>query len=301
MPKIYRFVTADVFTDRRFGGNPLAVILDAKGLSDADMQRIAREFNLSETTFVLPPAQSRHSCAMRIFTPGVELPFAGHPTVGTAIVLAESGLLPAGADRIVIEEKVGPVPVALSRRNSGMQAVFTVPRLPERGDAQFVRSDLCRLLGLPADAIAPGIEPMTYSAGVPFTFIPLRDTQALSSIRFDLSVWTDSLAKTAAPHVFAFTMTDWQKGDEIQARMFAPAMGIAEDPATGGAAAALVGLLVDLQKPGDGSRRWSLRQGETMGRPSLIMMEADIAAGRLAAARIGGGAVIVSRGELQLD
>lgn len=301
MPRTYRFITADVFTNRRFGGNPLAVILDAKGLSDAEMQRIAREFNLSETTFVLPPASAQHACAMRIFTPGLELPFAGHPTVGTAIVLAECGLLPAGTESMVIEEKVGPVPVALSSRDGIRQAVFTVPRRPERGGVPPARADLARILSLPVDAIASEVEPLTYSAGVLFTFIPLRDVQALSAIRIDLAAWTDSLASGPAPHVFAFTMTDWKKGEEIQARMFAPAMGIAEDPATGAASAALAGLLVDLQQPAGGSRRWRIRQGEAMGRPSLITVEADLADNHLAAVRVGGGAVIVSHGEIMLD
>lgn len=296
MPRRYRFVTADVFTEDLFGGNPLAVFPEANGLTDAEMQRIAREFNLSETTFVLPPQDPAHTCAMRIFTPGTELPFAGHPTVGTAIVLAEAGRLAPGASQMVIEEKVGPVPVTLS---SG-RATFSIPRLPVRSAAPCAAADLARVLGLPTDAIAGAMPPAVYNAGVPFCFVALRDAAALAAIRLDHAAWSALLAGTDAPHVFAYTLADWRNGDEARARMFAPAMGIAEDPATGGAAAAFAGLLADLQQPADGTRRWIIRQGEEMGRPSRIALEGDFAGGKLVAARVGGAAVIVSRGEFLL-
>lgn len=296
MPRHYRFVTADVFTEDLFGGNPLAVFPEAEGLTDAEMQRIAREFNLSETTFVLPPQDPRHTCAMRIFTPGTELPFAGHPTVGTAIVLAEAGRLPPGASQMVIEEKVGPVPVMLA----GGRATFSIPRLPVRSVAPLPAADLARVLSLPAAAMAEAMPPAVYNAGVPFCFVALRDAAALAAIRLDPAAWSALLAGTEAPHVFAYTLADWRHGEEARARMFAPAMGIAEDPATGGAAAAFAGLLADLQQPRDGTRRWIIRQGEEMGRPSRIALEGDFKGGRLVAARVGGAAVIVSRGEFLL-
>lgn len=299
MPRHYRYITADVFTDRLFGGNPLAVFPDATGLSDVDMQRIAREFNLSETTFVLPPADPRHTCSMRIFTPGAELPFAGHPTVGTAIVLAERHLLPAGADRIVIEERVGPVSITVrpASASSAAFAEFTLPKLPERIGGLPPAPDLARMLGLDADAIPAGVTPAAYSAGVPYACVPLRDAAALAAARLNSGIWEELLARTATPHVFIFTAVDWQAGREIRARMFAPALGVSEDPATGSAVAAFAGFLADLQKPRDGRHAWLIRQGGEMGRPSRISLDCDFANGGLIAARIGGQAVIVSEGE----
>jgi trans-2,3-dihydro-3-hydroxyanthranilate isomerase len=307
MSRALPFVTADVFTDRPFGGNPLAVFLDARGLDDALMQAIAREMNLSETVFVLPPQDARHTRRLRIFTPATELPFAGHPTVGTAVVLAETGALGGAAERMVLEEEVGPVEVTIDRgaddRGAGRAtaAVLTSPRLSAAGPALPEPSTLARVLGLPVSAVAEaGVPPGGYEAGVPFAIVPVRDPAALSAIRLDLAAWRDVLADAWAPHLYAVTMEDWATGREIRARMFAPAMGIAEDPATGAAAAALAGFLADRQRLADGEVRWTIRQGEKMGRPSEIALEADISGGRLARVRIGGKAVIMSRGEFVL-
>lgn len=297
------FVTADVFTDRMFGGNPLAVFTDAAGLDGATMQRIARELNLSETVFVLPPDAPGETRRVRIFTPGVELPFAGHPTIGTAIVLAETGALPGSAPwDIVLGEGVGPIPVRITRTPAGLSfAELSSAKMPEPVAEAPPPALLARLLGLPEEAVAAaGLPPAVYSAGVPFTIVPLASRAALSAIRLDLTVWHEHIAGTPAPHIFAVTAADWAQGRTVHARMFAPAMGIAEDPATGAAATALAGYLAHGQGLTDGQAAWEIRQGEDMGRPSLIRLEAVAEGGRLQAVRVGGGAVLVSRGSFLL-
>jgi trans-2,3-dihydro-3-hydroxyanthranilate isomerase len=301
----FPYVLADVFTDRLFGGNPLAVLPDARGIGEADMQLIAREFNLSETVFVLPPAKPHHSKHLRIFTPAIELPFAGHPTVGTAVVLAEIGALGTITDHIeiVFEEAVGPIAVRITTApNRPLLATLTTARLPQRQAAVPDTTALARLLGLePARLMIEGVAPASYSAGVPFTCIPVADRAALAAAAIDRAVWSELLAGGDAPHVYVFTMADWRSGREVSARMFAPAMGIVEDPATGAAAVALAGFLADLQRPPEGERCWQIRQGEEMGRPSRIELAADMHDGKLSAVRVGGNAVIVGRGELILS
>src|SRR5262249_58259261 len=189
MARTLDFVIADVFTDRPFGGNPLAVFPRVRDLADETMHAIARELNLSETTFVFPPADAGVTCTVRIFTPGMELPFAGHPTIGTALVLEAVGALAEaplvrrigdGATEIVLGEGVGPVPVRLMRGEGGVRAVLTSPRLPARVGSVPPPEVLARLLGLPVEALAGAAMPAAgYSAGVPFLFIPLQDREAL--------------------------------------------------------------------------------------------------------------------------
>ena len=312
MPQTLSFILADVFTDRPFGGNPLAVFPRVAGLATATMQAIARELNLSETTFVFPPDRPDVTCSVRIFTPGSELPFAGHPTIGTALVLEAVGALTDapnvrrtadGAIEIVLGEGVGPVPVRLTRAGNGgaARAVLTSPRLPAKVGTPPPPAVMARLLGLPVEALAGAALPAAgWSAGVPFLVIPLKDRAALSRVQLDTATWAAHLKGSEAPHVLALTLTDPAGGREVHMRMFAPAMGIAEDPATGAAAAALAGFLAERQRPPGGTTRWQLRQGDDMGRPSLIELEADIAAGALAAVRVGGTAVLMGRGSLDV-
>ena len=297
MPEI-AFLTADVFTDRPFGGNPLAVFPDAAGLDDKTMQIVARELNLSETVFVLPPEQPGHTRRLRIFTPAMELPFAGHPTVGTAVLLAETGVL--DASDIVFGEGAGPVPVRIARTAAGTTATLTSPRPPILEAPAPDRAALARVLTLPPDALATVAEAGVYSAGTPFTIVPLRDEAALAAARVDIGAWGECLAGTASPHLFVVTMADWTAGRDVRARMFAPAMGIAEDPATGAAAAALARFLIDLQHPADGRADWIVVQGVEMGRRSTILVGADVVAGEAAAVRIGGTAVRMSQGTFRL-
>jgi trans-2,3-dihydro-3-hydroxyanthranilate isomerase len=307
VPQRHRYLLADVFTDRPFGGNPLAVFLDGAAVPECLMQPIARELNLSETVFVLPPASPAHAARLRIFTPGAELPFAGHPTVGTAILLAERGALgPSAIDAdnaidVILEEQAGLVPVRIERsKDAPATATLTSPRIPERGPALPPRDGLARLLGVPAEALATPFPAEAWSTGVPFAIVPVRDEAALDAATLDLSQWRDALAQHWAPHLFLITVADWRAGSEVAARMFAPALGIAEDPATGAAAAALGGYLAAHQRRVEGWTRWRIRQGEAMGRPSLIHLRTELREGALRRVEVGGSAVLIGEGELIL-
>lgn len=284
----------DVFTERPFGGNQLAVFTDGSGMGAETMQAVARELNLSETVFVLP-AEEGGDFRLRIFTPAMELPFAGHPTVGAALVLAEATDL----SNLALEEAAGRVDVRIDRREGRRFATLTAPRLSERLPIEIESEAVAASLGAAPGALAP-IPAAAYSAGVPFLFAPLAGAEALAAAAVDLPVWRTHIADSRAPHIAALWMQDWRNGGEVHLRMFAPAMGITEDPATGAAAAALAGLLVDLQQPQDGTTHWLVRQGEAMGRPSRIYLEADVENGRAAAIRVGGTAVMMGRGSLEV-
>lgn len=295
----FRFYTLDVFTDRRFGGNPLAVVLEADGLSGERMQTIAAEFNLSETVFVLPaeqPGPNRRK--VRIFTPQAELPFAGHPTVGTGFLLAKLGLVAMNAaDPImVLEEGVGDVAVKVRIGKDGpLSTQMSVPRMPERGPPPPPRADLAAMLSLQESDVLPGHA--AWSCGVPFLFVPLRDREAIRRVKLRIDLWERVLSGWWAKSVFVFTTATESKDAQVHARVFAPALGVPEDPATGAAASALAGLLHE-RDPGDGHRRWRIEQGFEMGRPSLIELEADVTGGRITAVRVGGSSVLVSEGWL---
>lgn len=293
----YRFYTLDVFTDIRFGGNPLAVVLDADALNGGQMQTIAAEFNLSETVFVLQPAKAGgNRRKLRIFTPQAELPFAGHPTVGTGYLLAALKLLEVSPAEpvMVLEEGVGDVPVTVQfGRDGPLSARMSVPRMPERGPEAPPPADLAAMLSLAEADLLTGHA--AYSCGVPFLFIPVRDRKAIARVKLRMDLWDKQLSDWWAKSVFLFTTETVSKDAHIHARMFAPALGVHEDPATGSAACALAGFLHD-QKPRDGQRRWRIEQGFEMGRPSHIELEADIAGGHIAALRVGGSSVLVSEG-----
>lgn len=297
------FHTLDVFTTRRHGGNPLAVVLGAEGLNTAEMQRIAREFNLSETTFVSKAEAPGTDFRVRIFTPAAELPFAGHPTVGTACLLAELGLAPAGEDvRFVLGENVGPVPVRVQRRpGEPAFAELSVAQLPQYGAAAPDVAVLARVLGLDAFAFATdGPGPRVVSCGVPFLLVPLRAPEQLAGIELDTVLLRQTLHGLAAggpPLVGLFVYAAAYEQD-WQARMFAPEFGVVEDPATGSAAAAFAGALACEHARADGTLRWQLAQGVEMGRPSLLHLEADKRDGAVVAVRVGGHAVRVSEGRL---
>jgi trans-2,3-dihydro-3-hydroxyanthranilate isomerase len=300
----YRFHTADVFTDRIFGGNPLAVLPDAGGLDGAHMQRIAAEFNLSETVFVLPPEDPANTRRLRIFTPAAELPFAGHPTVGTAHMLAAIGEIPlAGAETaIVFEEGVGPVPVTIRAADGKPTfAELTAAQLPEVRTEAPAPDEIAAMLSLEASDLLSGADaPEAISCGVPLLFVPLRDRQAVGRARLDQGRWERLLAKAWAPHVYVFSYDTETPGADIHARMFAPALGVAEDPATGGAAAPLAGYLGVRDARRDGTLSWRIEQGLEMGRPSFLEVEADKRKGDIIAIRVGGSAVLVSEGTLEV-
>lgn len=297
----FPFATADVFTSARFGGNQLAVFTDADGLDPALMQRIAREFNFSETTFVLPADDARHTRRVRIFTPGGELPFAGHPTVGTAFVLATIGAIPLKGEetRIILEEGVGPVPVVIrSRDGKPGFAQLSVAKLPEVGPPPPTARDLAGVLGIEPSELADGPRAVeAVSCGVPFLFVPLKNRAALARCRVRLDELERVLADYWTGKVFVFCSEPELPGSDYRARMFAPGIGVPEDPATGSACAAFAGYLASRDQRRDGTLRWVVEQGVEMGRPSLLEIEADKSGGAVTAVRVGGNSVLVSRGE----
>lgn len=291
----YRYHTCDVFTDRAFAGNPLAVLPDAQGLSDAQMLAIAREFNYSETTFVLPPDDRRHTARLRIFTPGGELPFAGHPTIGTAFVLASIGRVASG--RIVFEEGVGPVPVEVFRDGARVtQCRLTVAKLPTQGTPAPSRGALARMLSLDESDMLQGAG--CWSCGLPFLVVPLASVKALSRCALDLPSLRQLLAGYDTQKVYPVARSgelSWR------VRMFAPGVGVAEDPATGSAAAAFAGWIAEqMPHPRDGTLAATLEQGIEMGRPSTLHVELDRAGGAIVAVRVGGAAVMLAQGTLRL-
>lgn len=299
MPR--RFFTLDVFTGEALAGNPLAVVLDCDGLDGAAMQRIAREFNLSETVFVGEPHNSVNTARVRIFTPVRELPFAGHPTVGTAVLLAHlraPDLLGAHDLRVVLEEEIGEVVcIARHRKGEPMGAYFTLPRLPApAGEAPPV-AELAEKLGIAAADIGFDAHvPSVYGVGAPHIFVPVASLDAIR--RADPLRWPWGAG--GGPSVYLYTREVERADLHYHARMFAGGWGLAEDPATGSAAAAFAAVVMAYDKPGDGEPMLLIEQGFEMGRPSLISLGLEIEGGRLTAATIGGGAVIVSEGSLRL-
>jgi trans-2,3-dihydro-3-hydroxyanthranilate isomerase len=299
----HRFLTADVFTDRAFGGNPLAVLPDARGLDPARMQQVAREFNLSETVFVLPPDDPAHSRRLRIFTPAREVPFAGHPTVGTALVLATIGELELSGEttRITFEESAGPVPVTI-RAVAGRPvfAELTAPEAPVVGAAPEPAA-LAAMLGLAAADLCLGAGlPAIASTGLPFLIVELTDAAALGRARLDHGLWRRLLAGAGAHEVYLVTRDAAGLDADFRARMFAPAAGIEEDPATGSAAAALGGWLGLHEVPADGRARYVIAQGHEMGRPSRLEIVVETRAGQVVAVRVGGAAVLVAEGTIEV-
>jgi trans-2,3-dihydro-3-hydroxyanthranilate isomerase len=299
----YRFVTADVFTDQPFGGNPLAVLPDARGIDDGAMQKIAREFNLSETVFVLPPETPAHVRKLRIFTPATEVPFAGHPTVGTALVLAQIGELPlqGATTRIVFGEGAGPVPVTITVQDGRATfAQLSAPQAPDLGEEQPPALIASALSLTPSDLVVDQGLPRVASCGLPFLLVRLASRDALARARLDRSVWARQLAGTAAEHLFLFTDATGDDAHDLFARMFAPGGGVEEDPATGSAAAALGGWLGITSDLADGTIRCVIAQGLEIGRPSRLEVEVEKRAGEVSAVRVGGSAVLVSEGTIEV-
>jgi trans-2,3-dihydro-3-hydroxyanthranilate isomerase len=297
-----RFQTLDVFTETALAGNPLAVVLDAEGLDDARMQVIAAEFNLSETVFVLEPRNAVNSARVRIFTPKRELPFAGHPTVGAAALIAHrraSDLLAAQDLRIVLEEPIGDVVcVARHRKGQALAAYFELPKLPQRlKDDPPSTAEIATSLGLePQDIGFDSHEPSLFSAGAPFLFVPIGSLDAIGRTAPGILPW----ATRDGPATFVYTRETEREASAYHARMFAGGWGIGEDPATGSAVAAFAGVVQAFDRPSDGDHMMTIEQGFEMGRPSLIALGLVIEDGALVSATIGGSVVIVSSGSLDL-
>jgi trans-2,3-dihydro-3-hydroxyanthranilate isomerase len=283
------YLILDVFTASPLKGNGLAVVPKADGLMDNEMQAIAREFNLSETVFICKPQNERNMAALRIFTPYQELPFAGHPTVGAAVTLG----LNSRASAIRMEEKVGLVTALFERidRRTG-EARFTLPRLPER------IAELPDRLGIEVEEIGCGVyKPAVFSAGVTFHLVPVRDAKVLRKIAVNHHAW-DSVFHHEHSSAYVFTLTPEERDNDIAARMFG--MDIGEDPGTGSAAAALIGMLAE-QEIGTGQTDYVLRQGHEMGRPCRITLQSRKENDVLVHGAIGGQAVVVAEGVLDLD
>jgi trans-2,3-dihydro-3-hydroxyanthranilate isomerase len=286
------FATLDVFTERRFTGNALAVVFDADGVDDTRMQAIAREFGHPETVFVLKPA-AEGTARLRIFTPAMELPFAGHPTVGTAVMLALKGLGKGGT--IVLEENIGPVTCTATAAGGGGRARFLLPGMPTPAGAAANNEAIAAAIALsPADIGLEKLQPSRWSLGNTFTFVPVRGLDAIRRCRPDNTNWDRAFEGRSAAYVFCRETVE--PGSSIHARMFALRLGVVEDPATGSAAAAFSGLAAQALDLADGEHRLVIEQGYEMGRPSQIELLMTIRNGALSSAYIGGSAVVVTEG-----
>jgi trans-2,3-dihydro-3-hydroxyanthranilate isomerase len=295
-----RFVTCDVFTDTRFGGNPLAVVLDAEGLDDARMQQVAREFNYSETTFVLP-AEHGQDRRVRIFTPSREVPFAGHPNVGTAFVLASLGEFGPLDDPLTVtfEEVAGLVPVSVQRLGgAGIWCELKAPEALTLGPELPVAA-VAEAVGLAPQEIATDRHrPRVASVGLEFIVAELADRSALERARPDEAALQRLVALGASTPDIHLYVADGAGGFDLRARMFAPFDGVTEDPATGSANCALAGLLASLENT-DGERAWRIAQGVEMGRPSVLDARVQRVGGEVAGVWIGGSSVLVSEGTIE--
>jgi len=295
-----RFTTLDVFTERPFAGNPLAVLPDARGLGDAQMLAIAREFGFSETTFVLPPETDAAARRVRIFTPGGELPFAGHPTIGTAVALVADGYVAMAGSRLdlVFELGAGATPVTVTAEGGRYAATFTAPQPPRHGP-RTPPERVAAALGLRPGAIdTTAHPPLDVGTGVDFVVVRLEGQAALAASGMHAPAWAELESPAAGHGVVAYVV----EGDgRLRVRMFAPGLGVGEDPATGSAAAALGALLADLEPALDGRFAWTIRQGVEMGRPSQLDVAVDKAGGEVTAVRVAGAAVIVTDGTIHLE
>lgn len=299
--------TLDVFTTERFAGNPLAVVLDADDLNHEQMRRIAKEFNLPETVFVMAPVNPAHSARIRIFTPEIELPFAGHPTVGTAVQLAlkQAGggsEVSDGSAIVILEEEIGNVRVGVKMSADGAHfAEFDLPKMPEQISAAPANDRLAAALGISEKAIGfENHKAGAYSAGAPFMCVPVSGMEALAAAKPQPQHWKAAISAERHVGVFAYTRECVHTTSDFHARMFAPDSGIVEDPATGSAAAAFAAVIARYDDLHDGEHRRIVEQGYEMGRPSLIEIEIEIENRKITNVRIGGHAVTVATGMLAI-
>lgn len=295
-----RYITVDVFTDRAFGGNPLAVVLDAQGLTTEEMQAIATEFNYSETTFVLPAREPSHDAHVRIFTPVRELPFAGHPNVGTAFVVARQAARPPA--RFVFEEGAGLVPVdVLTENGEVVGAELTAPE-PLKRLAQISAAEAASLISLTAEDVASTRHaPQIVSVGTPFLVAEIHSRDAVRRAKPDPAAFARIFPRDGAFAIYFYTreVAPAEAPCELQARMFFPgASGLIEDPATGSATVAAAALLADIDSTRDGELRLAIGQGFDMGRPSLLLTRVIKQGARIVSAHVGGRCVPMMQGTL---
>jgi trans-2,3-dihydro-3-hydroxyanthranilate isomerase len=293
------YITCDVFTRERFGDNPLAVVFDADGLDAQAMQRIAREFNYSETAFILKPADPAHTARVRIFTPESELPFAGHPTVGSAFAIA-SERLPT-ATRMQLELGVGLTHIELEAMPAGPGRIsLQSPRDPAMTHTPLKPPTLASMLGLSSTSLVPGGPCEIWSCGVPFTMVPLRDSSALSAAALDLVQWNALRvsANVLSERPWMYPMQIDAERRRARVRMFCPGLGFPEDPATGSAAAALAGYLAAHIEQADGQFEWTVIQGIEINRASELHLRFTRLEGQATRVQVGGHCVPVARGTL---
>lgn len=303
----YAYLTCDVFTQERFGGNPLAVFPEATGLSAEQMQRIAREFNYSETTFVLP-AQHGHTHQVRIFTPTREVPFAGHPNVGTACALLDEGLIPgvSASDHredtepleIVFEEEAGLVAITVGRYEGVTRARLKAPAPLTLGDTVAVELLADALTLAREDFVISDHPPRLASVGLPFVIAQVRDARALAQCKINQPGFETILDGGVMPDLYIYCRDG--SSQELQCRVFAPLDGVPEDPATGSANCAAVGLLASIDPTQNGQLDYQIAQGLEMGRPSQLDASVVKKNGQVDAVVIGGASIVMMRGEIEL-
>lgn len=306
MRKHYHVV--DVFTDRPFGGNQLAVFTDGRNLSPQLMQQLAREINFSETTFVLPPKDSGNDFWVRIFTPAVEMPMAGHPTVGTAFVLGQEQLIAQAEPETMIrfEEGVGVISVRVQWQNGQPGLIKMSQPLPEFGPEFPDRAVIAEMLSLEPDEIDPDYPIQVVSCGVPFLYVPLKNLAAIGRAKLRLDLWEQQLKDFTSPHLFLFTTETELENSAVHCRMFAPALGIVEDPATGAASGPLGCYLTKYDRRPQSADRHEKRlsfiseQGFEMGRPSLIHIEIEQENEQITGVTVGGQCVFMGEGYFEL-
>jgi trans-2,3-dihydro-3-hydroxyanthranilate isomerase len=294
------FLQYDVFTDEALTGNQLAVFLDGRGLSTERMQAIAREMNFSESTFILPAEAAETDVRMRIFTPGNELPMAGHPTIGSTFALAHTGTIGAGSSRFVFGLGVGPVPVDLEWDGDRLRFAWMTQSKPVFGPAFDARDAVAAAIGLGSADLAPDLQIQQVSTGLPFLFVPLRSRDAVDRASGDASAHRRLMSSIGVDlGIFLFAVLPSGSPETAYSRMFAPAFGIVEDPATGSASGALGCYLVrHTLVTGDDSMQMVSLQGVAMGRPSRIYISIDSRGDDIVSVKVGGTAVLVARGEL---
>jgi trans-2,3-dihydro-3-hydroxyanthranilate isomerase len=295
----YPFVTLDVFTATRFAGNSLGVVFEADGIETAKMQAIAREFGHPETVFVLKPKNADSTARARIFTPAIEMPFAGHPTIGTALALA---LRRKAGAAIILEENIGLLDchVSVESETHGC-ASFLLPELPHPAGPAASTASIAAALGLNTDDIGfDGHQPSKWSIGPTFTFVPVRGIDAVRRCRVDDAKWDLAFEANGQSFAFVFSKETENSARHFHARMFAPRAGVREDPATGSAAAAFSGFCAQSLSLPDGEHDFVIEQGFEMDRPSLIELGIVIQNGALASGSVGGPAIIVTEGLIEV-
>lgn len=297
----FAYYTADVFTDKRFCGNQLAVIPEAEGLDTVQMQAIAREFNFSETVFVFSPNDQHNTKRLRIYTPGAEVPFAGHPTIGAACVLAASGNITVKEQgvEVVFEEGAGNVPVSVKKEGETWYAELTPAKAPEFRPCTVSISDIADIFSLSVADLAVKEYPlMSGSCGLPFLFVPVASREAMQHLKIDKQKWKDCLTHEWEQQIYLFTGETVDKDCQFHARMFAADLGFGEDPATGSAASVFAAYYGQLPNVPDGAVCFAVEQGLEMGRPSKLFIRAEKHNGSVGGIRVGGNTVLVSQGVL---